>query len=141
MRCEVRSKVYVKNCFSDSFNINVGVHQSSALSPLLFIKALPQEFRTGYQWELKAGNLAIFAESVEELCRQLPAWKVKLEIKGSKLNMKKTKAWFSEVNMDTLINSGVRPSAVYYSAVRSNTIHYWGASIGCTKSAVKIVAN
>ena len=50
MYCEVRSKVRFDNCFSDSFNVNVGVHQGSVLSPLLFIivlEALSQEFRTG----------------------------------------------------------------------------------------------
>ena len=43
------SKVCIENCFSDSFGVNVGVHQGSVLSRLLFImvlEALSQEFRT-----------------------------------------------------------------------------------------------
>ena len=69
MYCEVKSKVRVDNCFSDSFNVNVGVHQGSVLSPLLFIivlEALSHEFRTGCPWKLLyAGDLVIIAETIK----------------------------------------------------------------------------
>ena len=91
--CEVRSKVRVDNCFSDSFNVNVGVHQGSVLSPLLFIivlEALSQEFRNGSPWELLyADDLMIIAETIEELSQKLDAWKVNLEKKGLRVNMNK----------------------------------------------------
>ena len=71
MYCEVKSKVCVDNCFSNSFNVNVRVHQGSVLSPLLFIivlEALSQEFRTGCPWELLyADDLVIIVETIEEL--------------------------------------------------------------------------
>ena len=93
MYCEVRSNVCVNNCFSDSFNVNVGVHQGSVLSLLLFIivlEALLQEFRTGSPWELLyADDLVIIAETIEELSQKLDAWKVNLEKKVFKGKHKK----------------------------------------------------
>ena len=126
MYCEVKSKVRVDNCFSDSFNVNVGVHQGSVLSPLLFIivlEALSQEFRTGCPWELLyADDLVIIPETIEELTQKLEVWRVNLENKGLRVNMKKTKIMFSGVNMDTLIDTGVWPCGVCRSVVGTNSI-------------------
>ena len=50
-----RSRVRINNLYSDVIKVHVGVHQSSLLSPLLFIivlEALSQEFETGCPWEL-----------------------------------------------------------------------------------------
>ena len=66
-----KSKVRVNNEYSDEFPVNVGVHQGSIASPLLFLivlEALSREFRTGCPWELLyADDLAIIAESLDEL--------------------------------------------------------------------------
>ena len=130
MYCEVRSKVRVDNCYSDSFDVNVGVHQGSVLSPLLFIivlEALSQEFRTGSPWELLyADDLVITAETIEELSQKLNAWKVNLENKGLRVNMKKTKIMFSGVNMDTLVDSGAYPCGVCRTGVGKNSIFCQG---------------
>ena len=122
--CEVRSKVCIKDCFSDSFSVDVPVQQCSVLSPLLYIMVLSQKFEPtttllrnehsiiqpfNHSWdshEYKA-NLLIIAESVEELIQKLSAWKVNLEKQSFKINKKKTKIMFSGINVDTLINSGV----------------------------------
>ena len=40
MHQNVRSQVRVNNLFSDVFDVQVGVHQGSVLSPLLFIMVL-----------------------------------------------------------------------------------------------------
>ena len=51
---EVRSGVRVGDEYSNSFDVQEGVHQGF-VSPLLFVivlKALSMEFRTGYPWEL-----------------------------------------------------------------------------------------
>ena len=50
-----KSRVRVNGQFSDVFNIKVGFHQGTVLSPLLFIilvEALSKEFRVGCLWEL-----------------------------------------------------------------------------------------
>ena len=61
----------------------MGVHQGSALSPLLFIivlEALSREFRTGCPWELLyADDLMISAESMEELLVKVQIWKTEKE--------------------------------------------------------------
>ena len=57
--------------YSDVFNVQVGVHQGSVLSPLPFIivlEALSQEFQTGCSWQLLyAENLLIIADNMDEL--------------------------------------------------------------------------
>ena len=68
---DVRSRVRGGDGYSEEFGVGVGFHQSSVLSPLLFIivlEALSREFRTGCPWELQyADDLMISAESMEEL--------------------------------------------------------------------------
>ena len=62
------SRVRVNGCFSESFEVTVGVHQGSVLSPLLFaivMEALSRECRTGCPWEvLYADDLVIMAENL-----------------------------------------------------------------------------
>ena len=77
------SRVRIDNSYSDSFEVQVGVHQGSVLSPLLFIivlEALSQEFRTGCPWELLyADDLVLAADSLEGLQRKLSVWKAGME--------------------------------------------------------------
>ena len=50
MYANARSRVHVGEDFSKEFEVKVGVHQGSVLSPLLFIivlEALSREFRAG----------------------------------------------------------------------------------------------
>ena len=50
MYANARSRVHVGEGFSKEFEVKVGVHQGSVLSPLLFIivlEALSREFRAG----------------------------------------------------------------------------------------------
>ena len=50
-----KSKVRVGDSYSETFDVRVGVHQGSVLSPLLFIivlEALSHESCTGLPWEL-----------------------------------------------------------------------------------------
>ena len=61
MYSNARSRVRVNGQYSEEFGISVGgVHQGSALSPLLSIlvlDALSREFRTGAPWQLTESYL------------------------------------------------------------------------------------
>ena len=68
------SRVHVGKGYSEEFEVKVGVHQGSVLSPLLFIivlEALSREFRSGVPWEdFYADDLVIITESLEESVRR-----------------------------------------------------------------------
>jgi len=57
------------------FEVKVGMHQRSALSPLLFVivmEAISREFRVALSWELLyADELAVIAKTEEELINRL----------------------------------------------------------------------
>jgi len=84
---------------SKGFEVKVGMHQGSALSPLLFVivmKAISREFRVALLWELLyADDLAVIAETEEELIKWLNVWKENVESKGMRVNMNKTKVMIS----------------------------------------------
>ena len=68
------------------FSVKVGMSQGSVLSPLLFsivLEALSREFREGLPWELLyADDLALLAETNEQLLVMVRRWKDGLEAKG-----------------------------------------------------------
>ena len=74
----------------------MGMHQGSALSPLLFVtvtEAISREFRVALPWELLyADDLAVIAETEEELIKRLNEWKDNVESKGMRVNMNKSKS-------------------------------------------------
>ena len=80
-----RSQVRVNNFLSDRFDVQVGVHQDSVLSPLLFIivlEALSREFHTSCPWELLyPDDLVLLANTMDELFSKLGNWKTHLEAK------------------------------------------------------------
>ena len=76
------------------------MHQGTALSPLLFVivmEAIRREFRVALPWELLyADDLAVLADTEEELIKRLNEWKDNMESKGMRVNMNKTKWRTSE---------------------------------------------
>ena len=101
-----RSKVRVGSGYSEEFEVGVGVHQGSVLSPLLFIivlEALSKDFRVGVPWELLfADDLVIVDTSLESLVERVMKWKNGLESKGLRVNMSKTKFMASGLDLDVL---------------------------------------
>ena len=70
------------------------MHQGSGLSPLLFV--IVMELRVALPWELLyADDLAVIAETEEELIKRLNKWKDNVESKGMRVNMNKTKVMIS----------------------------------------------
>ena len=65
------SQVRINNSYSNVFMVQVGVHQCSVLSNLLFIialEALSRKFRNGCPWDLLyADDLVIIADTMDEL--------------------------------------------------------------------------
>ena len=61
----------------------MGMPQSSALSPLLFVivmEAISREFRVALPWELLyADDLAVIAETEEQVIKRLNEWKDNVE--------------------------------------------------------------
>ena len=95
MYANARSHVCVGEGYSEEFEVKDGVHQSSVLSPLLFIivpEALSREFCSGVPWEdLFADDLVIITESLEECVRRLLTWQEAMEKKGLRVNAEKDK--------------------------------------------------
>ena len=60
MYANAPSSVCVGEGYSEEFEVKVGIHQGSVLSPLLFIivlEALSREFRSGVPWGPLGGPL------------------------------------------------------------------------------------
>ena len=126
MYANARSRVRVNGQLSEEFDVQVGVHQGSVLSPLLFImvlEALSREFRTGVPWELLyADDLVIIADSLEELIARFKVWKAGMQQKGLGVSMPKTVFMISGADLDVLVDSGKYPCSVCRKGVMANSI-------------------
>jgi len=76
---------------SSGFVVKVGMHQGSALSPLLFVivtEAISTEFRVALPGELLyADDLVVIAKTEEDLIKRLNKWKNNVENRCMRLNM------------------------------------------------------
>ena len=85
MSMYIGAKTVVRTVYGNSkgFEVKVGMHQGSGLSPLLFVTvmvAISREFRVALPWELLyADDLAVIAETDEELIKRLNEWKDSVE--------------------------------------------------------------
>ena len=126
MYANVRSHVCVGEGYSEEFEVKVGVHQGSVLSPLLVIimlEALSREFRSGVPWEdLYDDDLSNIAESLAECVRRLLTLKEAMEKEGLRVNAGKTKIMSCGIGLDLLQSSGEFPCAVCRTGVGSNSI-------------------
>lgn len=90
-----RSKVNTAAGTSEAFDVKVGVHQGSALSPQLFIIVMEKATklaRGNGPWQiLCADDLELTAESKEEVADMFNRWEEEMEQRGLKINMEKTK--------------------------------------------------
>ena len=126
MYCNVTTCVKLQSCESSEFGVEVGVHQGSVLSPLLFIivlEELSKKLRVGLPWELLyADDLALIAESEEELIEKIRRWKDGMEEKGLRVNVTKTKVLRCHKKSGQVEGSGKHPCGVCKRGVGSNSI-------------------
>ena len=112
-----RTVVRTKQGYSIEFEVKVGVHQGSILSPLLFV-AVMEVVTQG----VKEG---LVAQSKEELRERVLRWKECMELKGLKVNIEKTKVMRSGKSGGEIVKTGRWPCAVCGKGV-------WANSIQCT---------
>jgi len=93
----IGAKTVVRTVYGNSkgFEVKVGMHQGSGLSPLLFVivmETISREFRVALPWELLYDDdLEVIAETEEELIKRLNKWKDNVKSKEVRGNMNKTK--------------------------------------------------
>ena len=100
----------VKDDVSEEFGVKVGVHQGSVLSPLLFtivLDSLSKEFREGLPCEfLYADDLVLLSALKTLLMGKIEKWKKRLEDKGLKVNVSKTKIMRCQIKTGQVEESG-----------------------------------
>src|SRR6267154_3262622 len=105
----VTTSVKINGEESEGFEVKVGVHQGSVLSPILFnivMQAIADNFKVGLPWELfYADDLVLLAESRAELERRLLEWIGSLKEKGLRVNIGKTKVMNCKVGIGQVENS------------------------------------
>ncbi|KAK3562277.1 hypothetical protein QTP86_033344 [Hemibagrus guttatus] len=79
---------------TEEFNVEVGLHQESALSPFLFaivMDQLSEEVRQESPWSMMfADDIVICSESREQVEENLERWRFALERRGMKVSRSKT---------------------------------------------------
>ncbi|KAK3573055.1 hypothetical protein QTP86_012304 [Hemibagrus guttatus] len=79
---------------TEKFNVEVGLHQGSALSPVLFaivMDQLSEEVRQKSPWTMMfADDIVICSESREQVEENLERWRFALERRGMKVSRSKT---------------------------------------------------
>ena len=122
------AKTVVRTVYSNSndFEVNVGMHQGSALSPLLFVivtEALSTEFRVVLPWKLLyANDLVVIAETEDDLIKRLNEWKDNMGNRGMRVHVNKTRVMISG-EWQKVMQKAVRwPCGVCGRGVGSNSV-------------------
>ncbi|KAK3559723.1 hypothetical protein QTP86_017700, partial [Hemibagrus guttatus] len=78
---------------TEEFNVEVGLHQGSTLSPFLFaivMDQLSEEVRQESPWTMFADDIVVCSESREQVEENLERWRFVLERRGMKVSRSKT---------------------------------------------------
>jgi hypothetical protein len=91
---------------TESFEVKVGLHQGSALSPLLFnivFDVVTEGVRENPPWcLLYADDIVLIAQSRIELERKLEKWRYALESRGMRISRSKTEYFTTDESQDEL---------------------------------------
>ena len=115
LHCIQRLAVVRKDAgLSESFEMKVGLHQGSVLSPLLFaavMDVVSSEARSGLPSELLyADDLVIMSPTMEQLGRGVAeSWRASILDKGLKVNAGKSKVMVGSSGGKMIANSGKDP--------------------------------
>ena len=109
-----------------SFEVKVGLHQGSVLSPLLFaavMDVVSSEARSGLPSELMyADDLVIMAPTMEQLGTRVADWRASLLGKGLKVNAGKSKVMVGSSGGKMIVNCGKWPCGVYGKGIQANSV-------------------
>ena len=90
---------------TEGFEVKVGLHQGSALSPCLFAMVMDRmtdEIREEAPWTMMfADDIVICSESKEQVEVKLESWRYALERRGMKVNRRKTEYMCVNERQDT----------------------------------------
>jgi len=87
------------------------------------MEAIFREFRVALLWELLyADDLAVIAETEEELIKRLNEWKDNVESKGMRVSMNKTKVMISGERQKVRQKAVIWPCGVCSKGVGSNSL-------------------
>jgi hypothetical protein len=111
----VRTVVRTEDGESEEFEVKVGLHLGSVLSPLLFLivmEVITKHIHGRLPWELLyADDLVLIAERLDELLEKLMRWKDGLERKGLEVNVSKTKIMMED-RREIVLSTGRYPCAI-----------------------------
>ena len=116
---------------SESFEVKVGLHQGSVLSPLLFatvMDVVSSEARSGLPSEL------LYADDLE-----VADWRACLLGKGLKVNAGKSKVMVGSSGGKIIVNSRKWPCGVCGKGVQANSVQCTVCKNGFTNGAVVCV--
>ena len=120
-----KTRVRVGSAYSEKFEVEVGVHQGSVLSPLLFavvVDVTTENARRGVVNDLLyADDLVIMSEVIEDSKEIFWNWKDALESKGLKVSTRKTKVMVSGLK-GKLFKSKMDPCGVCGRRVIANSV-------------------
>ena len=120
------SQVRFAGALSNKFSIGVGVHQGSALSPLLFklvMEETTKHCRRGDPWELLyADDLVLTADSKQRVVDIFNEWRSAMELRGLKINVEKTKLLISGKENVQAAPTGQYPCGICMRGVGANSI-------------------
>lgn len=122
-----KTRVRVGSMMSEEFEVNVGVHQGSVLSPLLFtivVDVVTDHANVGLLSEmLYADDLVLTSETIKGLRDKFGRWREAFKSKGLKVNLRKTKVLVSGSNVGgSLTVSKVGPCGICGLTVRANNV-------------------
>ena len=103
------------------FEVKLGVHQGSALSPLLFaivVDVITESVRNGLISEMLADDLILTSETMEGLREKFWKWKEAFESKGLKVNLGKTKVVVSGAEREVKVD----PCGICGKRVMANSV-------------------